>query len=96
MIGLLIVKPLGILTGVWLGLRLGFTIRTDDLSRRNLIGVDLLSGVGFTMFTFIAHLAFDPSRTTLESAKLAIIVVPAFAAFIAYIVLRFGSKEPRE
>jgi NhaA family Na+:H+ antiporter len=96
MTGLLVGKPLGILAGVWLGIRLGVAIRPDDLSRRNLLGVGLLSGVGFTMSTFIAHLAFDPSSATLESAKLAIVIVSAIAAVIAYIVLRFGSKEPGE
>jgi NhaA family Na+:H+ antiporter len=93
-IGLLFGKPFGILAGVWLGTRLGFATRPAGLSRRNLLGVGLLSGVGFTMSTFIAHLAFDPSSTTLESAKLAIVVVSAIAAFIAYVVLRFQSKEP--
>ena len=48
------------------------------------------------MSIFIAHLAFDSSSATLESAKLAIVVASAIAAVIAYIVLRFGSKEPRE
>lgn len=92
-IGLLFGKPLGVLAGVWLGIRLGFAIRLDDLSRRNLLGLGLLSGIGFTMSTFIANLAFNPTSTTLESAKLAI-VVSAIAAVIAYIVLRFRSKEP--
>ena len=66
------------------------------LSHHNLLGVGLLSGAGFTMSILIAHLAFDSSSATLESAKLAIVVASAIAAVIAYIVLRFGSKEPRE
>ncbi len=95
-IGLLVGKPLGILTGVWLGTRLGLAILPDDISRRNLLGVGLLSGVGFTMSTFIAHLAFEPSSATLESAKLAIVIVSAIAAVIAYVVLRFASNQPDE
>ena len=63
MIGLLSGKPLGILAGLWLGIRLGFAIRPDDLGRSNLPDVGLLSGGGFALSTFIAHLAFALSST---------------------------------
>jgi len=95
-IGLLFGKPIGILAGVWLGIRLGFAQRPDELSQRSLLGVGLLSGVGFTMSTFIAHLALDPESAILESAKLAIVAVSAVAAIIGYIALRFWRDEPGE
>jgi NhaA family Na+:H+ antiporter len=95
MIGLLFGKPLGILAGVWLGIRLGFARRPDELGQRNLLGVGLLSGVGFTMSTFIAHLALDSESAMLESAKLAIVVVSAIAAITGYTVLRLWTEESR-
>jgi len=55
--------------------------------------VGLLAGIGFTMSTFIAHLALQPRNASLESAKLAIVVSSAIAAAIGFVVLRFWSHE---
>jgi len=93
MLGLVIGKPVGILVGVWLGEALGFAIRPEELTHRQLVGVGLLAGIGFTMSTFIAHLALEPQSPTLESAKLAIVVSSAIAAAIGFLVLRFWSRE---
>jgi NhaA family Na+:H+ antiporter len=93
MAGLVIGKPVGILVGVWLGETLGIAKRPAELTHRKLLGVGLLAGIGFTMSTFIAHLALQPQSTTLESAKLAIVVSSAIAALIGFVVLRFWSNE---
>ncbi len=95
MVGLVIGKPVGILVGVWLGEALGIAKRPEELSHRKLVGVGLLAGIGFTMSTFIAHLALEPQSTTLESAKLAIVVSSGIAAVIGFLVLRFWSCEKR-
>lgn len=86
-------KPVGILVGVWLGEALGIAKRPAELTHRKLLGVGLLAGICFTMSTFIAHLALQPQSTTLESAKLAIVVSSAIAAVIGFVVLRFWSHE---
>lgn len=93
MAGLVIGKPVGILVGVWIGEALGIAKRPEELTYRKLLGVGLLAGIGFTMSTFIAHLALQPQSTTLESAKLAIVVSSAVAAAIGFVVLRFWSKD---
>jgi NhaA family Na+:H+ antiporter len=90
--GLVIGKPVGILVGVWLGEALGIAKRPEELTHRKLLGVGLLAGIGFTMSTFIAHLALEPQSTTLESAKLAIVVSSSIAAVIGFVVLRFWSR----
>lgn len=69
-IGLLVGKPLGIFAGVWSGIRFGFARRPDELSQRNLLGVGLLSGVGFTMSTFIVSMitTMEPFRDRVNGA----------------------------
>lgn len=91
--GLVLGKPAGILAGVWLGETLGFAKRPGELSLRRLFGVGLLAGIGFTMSTFIAHLALSQDATTLAAAKLAIVVASTIAAVSGFAVLRFGSRE---
>jgi NhaA family Na+:H+ antiporter len=93
-IGLVVGKPVGLLTGVWLGEALGFAKRPQELTLRRLFGIGLLAGVGFTMSTFIAHLALNSESSTLDSAKLAIVMASAIAAVAGFLVLRFWSREP--
>ena len=68
-IGLLVGKPVGIVSASWLALRSGFA--RMDFSPRELIGAACLGGIGFTMSIFIATLAF--SGESLELAKLGIV-----------------------
>lgn len=90
--GLVLGKPLGILAGVWLGERIGIAKRPDELSQRRLLGIGLIAGIGFTMSTFIAHLALAPGSATLESAKLAILTASFIAAVSGFLVLRFWAR----
>ena len=90
--GLVLGKPLGILAGVWIGERLGIAKRPEELTHRRLLGIGLLAGVGFTMSTFIAHLALVPGTVTLESAKLAIVAASFIAAFSGFLVLHFWAR----
>ena len=90
--GLVLGKPLGILAGIWLGERIGIAKRPDELSHRRLLGIGLLAGVGFTMSTFIAHLALASGSATLASAKLAILAASFIAAVSGFLVLRFWAR----
>jgi NhaA family Na+:H+ antiporter len=68
--GLVIGKPVGIVSFTWLAVRSGIATRSPDLSWPLITGGGLLAGIGFTMSLFIAGLAFPPR--TLEAAKLGI------------------------
>lgn len=78
LIGLVIGKPLGIMTFSWLAIRIGIAIRPPELSWDLLAGGSLLAGIGFTMALFIANLAFDDSL--IHTAKLGIIAASAISA----------------
>lgn len=69
--GLVIGKPIGVLTFSWFAVRFGFALRPAELGWPLLAAGALLTGIGFTMSLFIAGLAFPPDM--LNSAKIAIL-----------------------
>ena len=58
-LGLFIGKQVGIFTFLWLTIRWGIAPMPQDTSWRQLYGVSLLAGIGFTMSLFIGSLAFE-------------------------------------
>jgi Na+:H+ antiporter, NhaA family len=56
----------------------------------DIIGVAILSGVGFTMSLFIGGLAFNNNDVLMNSAKIGIIVGSVVSGVIGYIVLRWS------
>jgi NhaA family Na+:H+ antiporter len=71
--GLVFGKPLGIAAFSLGASKLGIATRSDDVTKRGLLQVGVVGGIGFTMSLFIAQLAFAPGHL-LDTAKLAIIV----------------------
>ena len=71
--GLVLGKPLGIAAASLGASRLGLAERPAELSRRGVVLVGIVGGIGFTMSLFIAQLAFPPGPL-LDAAKLAILV----------------------
>jgi NhaA family Na+:H+ antiporter len=72
-IGLAVGKPLGIAAASLGASRAGIATRSEDITRRGVLLVGLVGGIGFTMSLFIAQLAFPPGPL-LDTAKLAILV----------------------
>lgn len=91
-LGLLVGKPVGILAAAWLTVRLGLASLPSDSSWRQVAGVGVIAGIGFTMSLFIAGLAFSEGSDQFEQAKIGIFSGSLAAAAIGYLVLR-GSKE---
>lgn len=75
MVGLIVGKPVGVLLMAWLAVRTGLAVKPDGVTWGHLVGVALLTGIGFTMSIFIATLAFDAPGSliraggVLDSAK---------------------------
>ncbi|KRE42468.1 Na+/H+ antiporter NhaA [Knoellia sp. Soil729] len=59
-----------------------------DLSWSDVLGLSLLTGVGFTVSLLVGELAFGPGSPRDEHAKLAVIAGSVLAAILASIVLR--------
>jgi len=82
-IGLLLGKPVGILSFSWLATRLGVAALPRGVSWLQIGVVGVVSGIGFTMSIFIAGLAF-PGGTNLETSKLGILIGSGLSALLAY------------
>ncbi len=64
-----------------------------EISKRQIIGVSFLAGIGFTMAIFIANLAFANSPTYIDSAKIGILLGSLISAIIGYTILRLRTKK---
>jgi NhaA family Na+:H+ antiporter len=78
-LGLLLGKPLGVAGCAWLAVRSGLTRLPPGASWPGIVGVGLLSGIGFTMSLFIANLAFGPT-VQLDQAKVGLLAASVVAA----------------
>ena len=79
----------------WLGVKLGLADLPSGVNFRQIIGISLLAGVGFTMSIFIANLAFPANPILLDSSKLGILLGSALAGLAGYLVLRFTGKQSK-
>jgi NhaA family Na+:H+ antiporter len=94
MVGLVIGKLLGITLLSWLAVKIGWADLPEGVNFKQIIGIGLLAGVGFTMSIFVANLAFPEHPQLLDSAKLGVLLGSLAAGIGGYLVLRFsGSKQ---
>ncbi len=85
---LLFGKQLGVFLASWLAVKMGVASMPGGTGWRNIYGVSLLAGIGFTMSLFITELSFAGRTDTLDTAKLAILAASLAAGVIGYMVLR--------
>ncbi|HEY0970541.1 MAG TPA: Na+/H+ antiporter NhaA [Gemmatimonadales bacterium] len=90
-LGLFFGKQLGIVALAWLAARMGLAALPSGVSWRQVWGVSLLCGIGFTMSLFIASLAFaDPGL--LDQAKVGILLGSLASAVAGALLLRIGPR----
>jgi Na+:H+ antiporter, NhaA family len=92
-LGLLVGKPVGIVTASLLGVRTRIAILPDGITWRGLVLVGLLGGIGFTMALFMAGLALT-SPELLSAAKLSVLSVSVAAALTAIAWGRLAKLSP--
>lgn len=86
-LGLFLGKQLGVSFAVWLSVRMRWAELPANVSMKNIYGVSILCGIGFTMALFVAHLAFV-SNADLDIAKLSILVGSFISAVVGSVLLR--------
>lgn len=91
-IGLVFGKPLGIVLFSFIAVSLGICVLPKRLKWKNMIGVGLLGGIGFTMSIFITLLAFNDSAV-INNSKIAILVASFIAAILGYFILKLTLKQ---
>jgi NhaA family Na+:H+ antiporter len=92
-IGLVIGKPLGVLLTCWTAVKLGFAVLPSNVTWRQLFGLAVLCGIGFTMSIFIAGLAFDSASSHFELARFGILLGSLLAAVFGFCVLRHHTQS---
>ena len=95
--GLVLGKPIGILGGAALAVRIGVAEKPSDYSWRQLAGAAALAGIGFTMSLYIAAKAF-PQPSEFAAAKIAVFLASLLAAGVGTALLwprrRKQAEEP--
>lgn len=92
-LGLVAGKLLGINLFSLLAIKFKLSSLPHNSSWKQMIGVGLLAGIGFTMSIFIALLSFKNEIEIQNEAKFAILIASFIAAISGYLVLHLGSHR---
>ena len=90
--GLVVGKPLGVLSAALLARRLKVAELPDGVNRSSLLATGSAAGIGFTVAIFIANLAFDDAATQ-DIAVLAVIVASVVSALISLVLFKAIAKR---
>jgi len=89
-VSLFLGKAIGISTFSYLSIKLKIAELPKQASFKAIIGIAILSGVGFTMSLFIGGLAFHDNDIFMNSAKMGIIAGSIVSGIVGYIILRLS------
>ena len=86
-LGLLLGKPIGITLFTYVGMKTNLFNLPENVTIKDVFGLSLLCGIGFTMSLFINGLAFsDP--VLIDSSKLGIFIGSMISAVSGYLILK--------
>ena len=93
--GLVLGKPIGILTATFLTSKLTGRSLQKGLTWPDLTGVALLGGIGFTVSLLIGELAFGGNAAADDHVKIAVLAGSVTAAVLAALLLRMRNRRYR-
>jgi NhaA family Na+:H+ antiporter len=93
-LGLVLGKPVGILGGAWLLTRFTRAELNEGLLWRDLFGVGIVAGVGFTVSLLVSELAF--AGTEQEQSKTAVLLASLISGLVAALVLGRRNRRHRD
>ncbi|SDE98764.1 sodium/proton antiporter, NhaA family [Pricia antarctica] len=94
-IALFVGKGLGIAIISFIGVKLKIAVLPEGSNFKQIIGIAILAGVGFTMSIFVANLAFPGNTMLIDSSKVGIIFGSLVSGIIGYLILRWSSKSSK-
>ena len=94
--GLVIGKPLGVVSFCLLAIKLRLGIMPEGITFKELTGIGILAGIGFTMSLFISILSFDNQALLHEEAKIGILTASVISAFLGTLWFCCTKKEAYE
>ena len=89
-LGLFLGKQLGVFGFSWIAIKLGLASLPQGSNWRQLYGVAVLTGIGFTMSLFVGSLAFTDDQIYQQADKLAILLGSFLSGSVGYFILRLG------
>ena len=92
--GLFIGKPAGIFLASFIAVKSKFAILPTDINWKQILGLGMMAGIGFTMSIFIASLSFK-TESALTLAKLAILAGSLLSAIAGILILWFTSARDK-
>ena len=92
-LGLFVGKQLGVFGFCWLAIKSGAAKLPQGTSYKQLYGVSILTGIGFTMSLFIESLAFPGANTLGVDPRLGILLGSFICAVQGYLWLRFSKND---
>ena len=93
--GLVAGKTVGVLGATWLVQRVTRARLAKDLAWTDVLGLALLSGIGFTVSLLIGELAFGPGSAADDHVKIGVLTASVVAAALAALVLRYRNAVHR-
>lgn len=94
-LGLVIGKPLGVFTFIWLSVKSGWAKLPREVSWYEIFGMAILCGIGFTMSLFLGTLAFEHDNPIyLIQVRIGVLVGSLLSGFIGMVVL-YSSVQGR-
>ena len=87
-LGLFLGKQVGVLGFSWLAVKLRLADLPEGVGWRQIHGVSVLAGIGFTMSLFIAGLAFNQPEIE-DISKVGIIAASVLSGVVGWVLLRF-------
>ncbi|MBK0384242.1 Na+/H+ antiporter NhaA [Pedobacter sp. SD-b] len=90
--GLFLGKPLGITLATWIAIKFKIAKKPRLASWKQISGVAMLGGIGFTMSIFVSILSFGAPIFQLE-AKFSILIASIISATAGYVFLNYLSKK---
>ena len=94
LLGLVVGKFIGVLIFCWVAVKMKIAALPHGVSWKQIIGVALLAGIGFTMSLFITTLAFEDAEL-ITAAKLGIFTASIISGVVGYFVLKKASTTPK-
>lgn len=99
-LGLILGKFLGIFSFTWIAIKSKIVSMPSGMNWRNLAGVSLLGGIGFTVSLFVANLSFHVSNhehaDMLNQAKFGVILGSIIAGVTGYLILHYVLTHPKD
>lgn len=88
MLGLFVGKQLGVFSFSYVAIKLGLAKLPEGSTYRQLYGVAILTGIGFTMSLFVDSLAYNDTELFMYADKLAILLGSFCSGIVGYLMLK--------